>query len=120
MNDIFIYNKIRKKKYIEHVRLILHRLQELNLFVKTFKCEFFKPELSFLRFQCEKDEINMKKTELRQFKNDSSQNRSKIFNVFVKFINFYKCFIKNYLFIASSFLDYLKTSKIKKKSKKES
>ncbi len=60
LNDILIFNKIRKK-HVHHVQQILDKLQILKLYIKLFKCKFFKKELFFLKYKVEKREISMKK-----------------------------------------------------------
>ena len=39
LNDILIYNKI-KKDHIKHIRLILQKLREIDLQINILKCEF--------------------------------------------------------------------------------
>ena len=39
LNDILIYNNI-KKKHIEHIKKILKKLQQINLYLNINKCEF--------------------------------------------------------------------------------
>ena len=48
LNDILIYNKI-KKKYIRHVRLILQKLIDANFQVDILKSCFYVQEITFLK-----------------------------------------------------------------------
>ncbi len=60
LNDILIFSKIRKQ-HVHHVQQILDKLQILKLYIKLFKCKFFKKELFFLKYKVKKREISIKK-----------------------------------------------------------
>ncbi len=47
LNDIIIYSKTLKK-HKKHVRLVLHRLWEIDLQMNINKCKFYIQEISFL------------------------------------------------------------------------
>ncbi len=48
LDDIIIYNKILKK-HKKYVRLVLHKLQEIDLQMNINKCKFHVQEISFLK-----------------------------------------------------------------------
>ncbi len=64
LNDILIFSKTRKQ-HVHHIRQILDKLQILKLYIKLFKCKFFKKELFFLEYKVEKKEISMKKNQVQ-------------------------------------------------------
>jgi len=47
INDILVYFK-NEEEYEEHLRLVLQKLRENQLYVKFSKCEFWLDEVSFL------------------------------------------------------------------------
>ena len=47
LNDIFIYNKIRKQ-YERHFTQIFQKLEKIEFQIDIKKCEFFQTEISFL------------------------------------------------------------------------
>jgi hypothetical protein len=47
------------KKHIEHVKLMLQRLKESNLYFKLNKCNFHVFHVNFLSFRMSLDEITM-------------------------------------------------------------
>ena len=49
LDDIVIFSK-RKENYNNHVRLVLQKLCEFNLYVKLSKCIFDTVEINFLEF----------------------------------------------------------------------
>ncbi len=64
LNDILIFSKTRKK-HVHHIQQILDKLQILKLYIKLFKCKFFKKKLFFLEYKVEKREISMKKNQVQ-------------------------------------------------------
>jgi hypothetical protein len=49
LNNIFIFIKEDKKKYIKKVKKVLNKLQKYELFLKFKKCKFYKKEILFLK-----------------------------------------------------------------------
>src|ERR1041385_7017269 len=47
LNDILIYSK-NEEEHVEHLRLVLMKLQEHRLYAKFSKCEFWLPEVTYL------------------------------------------------------------------------
>src|SRR6266487_4510028 len=62
LNNILIYFK-NEKDHEEHIREILRRLQEKNLYLKLGKCEFHKQQVKYLEhiIITEELEINSEK-----------------------------------------------------------
>ena len=49
LNNIYIYSD-SIKEYAKHVREVLDRLKKVKLYIKLFKCEFDKKEITFLEY----------------------------------------------------------------------
>jgi Reverse transcriptase (RNA-dependent DNA polymerase) len=49
LNNIYIYSD-SIEKYAKYVRKILDRLRKARLYIKLFKCEFDKKEITFLKY----------------------------------------------------------------------
>ncbi len=58
LDDIIIYSKTLKK-HKKHVRLVLHRLQEINLQMNINKCEFHVQKIFFLKLLLFIEELKM-------------------------------------------------------------
>ena len=58
LDDILIFSK-RKKNHVQHIQLVLEKLQEYRLFVKLLKCVFSAEEIQFLSFIINKFGIQM-------------------------------------------------------------
>ena len=62
-DDFFIYSKIRME-HIRHVKKILKRLKNFNLYVNLKKCDFFTIELEFLGFMVSITGVSMDKCKM--------------------------------------------------------
>ena len=58
LNDILIYNRI-KKDHIKHVRLILQKLREIDLQINILECEFHVQKTKFLNLLMFIDELRI-------------------------------------------------------------
>jgi len=58
LDDIIIYSKTLKK-HRRHVRLILHRLREIDLQIDINKCEFHVQKIIFLELLMSIEELKM-------------------------------------------------------------
>ncbi|XP_073445542.1 receptor-type tyrosine-protein phosphatase eta-like [Dendrobates tinctorius] len=58
LDDILVYS-LDKQTHIGHLRVVLQRLRENQLFAKLEKCSFFAQELPFLRFIISSDGFRM-------------------------------------------------------------
>ena len=116
LNNILIYSEILNQHH-KHVKKVLERLWKFQLYINLKKCEFSTQKVKFLRFIISITDvvINLHRIEIIQ-----DWSTSKIFckvQVFLNFVNFYRCFIKHYSCIAESLTDLIKSSKNDKKFK---
>ena len=115
LNDILIYSE-NSTKHWRHVRMILKRLRQFQLFVNLKKCQFDIKKVEFLKFIIFIDEVQMNSKRVRTI---NEWFRSKIYKkvqIFLSFVNFYKRFIYRYSAIAAPLTDLLKNNKKDKKS----
>ena len=56
LDDILIYSK-NEEEHAEHLRLVLEKLREHQLYAKFSKCEFWLPEVTYLGHVISKDGI---------------------------------------------------------------
>jgi hypothetical protein len=64
LNNIYIYSD-SIEEYAKYVREILDRLKKAKLYVKFFKCEFDKKEITFLRYVIGVHKIRMDNAKIR-------------------------------------------------------
>jgi len=103
LDDIIIYSKTLKK-HKQHVRLVLHRLQETDLQMNINKCKFHVQKIFFLRLLLfiEKLKMNFRKVQA-VVKWSTSTNLIQM-QFFIDFCNFYRRFIKNFSKIVYSLI----------------
>jgi len=102
LDDILIYSKTQKK-HKQHVRLILDRLQDADLQIDIQKCEFDVEETVFLKIIVSEQDLCMNFIKVKVIVNWATSINLKEMQSFVNFVNFYRCFIKNFSKLVKSF-----------------
>lgn len=100
LDDILIFSK-SKKEHILHVRQVLQRLLENQLFVKAEKCDFHQSSVSFLGFIIDTGGIRMDPSKVNAVMNWPVPSDRKQLQRFLGFANFYRRFIRNYSSVAA-------------------
>ncbi len=95
LNDILIYSKMRKK-HKDHVKLVLSRLREAELQIDIRKCEFDVEETVFLEVIVSELNLRMNFSKVTVIVSWITSINLKEIQSFVKFVNFYRRFIKNF------------------------
>lgn len=96
---------------MQHVRLVLKRLLENKLFVKSEKCEFHVASVSFLGFAVEKGQLKADPAKVQAVAEWSTPSTRKQLQKFLGFANSYRRFIHNYSQVAAP-LTHLTSSKL--------
>uniref|UniRef100_A0A3B3IH81 Gypsy retrotransposon integrase-like protein 1 n=1 Tax=Oryzias latipes TaxID=8090 RepID=A0A3B3IH81_ORYLA len=100
LDDILIYSS-NLTQHEHHVRLVLERLLENQLFVKAEKCEFHTSSVPFLGYIIEAGNIRPDPAKIEAVTQwETPQTRKKL-QQFLGFANFYRLFIRNYSSIAA-------------------
>jgi len=103
LDNIIIYSKTLKK-HKKHVRLVLHRLQEIDLQMNINKCKFHVQEISFLELLLFIEELKMNFRKVQAVVEWSTSTNLTQMQFFVNFCNFYQRFIKNFSKIVHSLI----------------
>ena len=114
LNDILIYNS-NSTKYWQYMRLIFERFKQYQLYVNLKKCEFVITKIEFLNFIVFIKNVQMNSKKIRIIQKWSLSKNYREFQIFLKFVNYYKRFIKNYFKLFVFFIDLLKKNKNDKK-----
>ncbi len=103
LDDIIIYSKTLKK-HKQHVRLVLHRLQETDLQMNINKCKFHVQKIFFLKLLLFIEELKMNLRKVQAVVEWSTSTNLTQMQFFVNFCNFYQRFIKNFSKIVHSLI----------------
>jgi len=102
LDDILIYSKT-KKKHRNHVKLVLSWLREAELQMNIWKCKFNVKETVFLEVIVSELDLRMNLSKVTVIVSWITSTNLKEIQSFVKFVNFYRHFIKNFLKLVKSF-----------------
>lgn len=100
IDDILVFSP-DEETHKDHVRKVLQRLLDNQLYVKAEKCEFHKPSVSFLGFVLSEGEIQMDPAKVSAVAEWATPRSRKEVQRFLGFANFYRKFIRNYSSIAA-------------------
>ncbi len=102
LDDILIYSKTRKK-HRDHVRLVLRWLREAELQIDIWKCKFDVEKTVFLEVIVSEQDLCMNSSKIIIIVNWTTLINLKEIQSFVKFVNFYRCFIRNFFKLVKLF-----------------
>ncbi len=111
LDDIIVCNN-NKKEHIQHVRKILQRLREANIQANVDKCEFHTKETKFLEMIVERDEIKMNFEKIITIIEWRKSTHLKKIQAFLRFVNFYRRFIKDFFKVAKSLIRLIRKNQL--------
>ncbi len=103
LDNILIYSKTQQEHW-QHVKMILNHLQEADLQVDIWKCEFNVEETVFLKVIVSEQNLRMNSIKVKVIVNWTTSINLKEVQSFVKFVNFYRRFIKNFSKLVKPFI----------------
>jgi hypothetical protein len=107
INDIFIFFKILEK-HERHVRVVLEKLLQYKLYVNIKKSKFNVVKTTFLNFIIIHDDVKINLSKIEMIVNWSKSHSHKNVQIFLKFVNFYIKFIKEFFRVANALFALLK------------
>jgi transposase InsO family protein len=114
LDDILIFSKDRDT-HTAHVKEVLERMREAELYAKPSKCVFYQQSVEFLGFILSTEGVSMdprRVQTIREWKEPTSYHE---IQVFLGFCNFYRRFIYGYSRVTAPLTELLKGSKDGKK-----
>jgi hypothetical protein len=113
INDLLMFFSFIEE-HIEHVKLMLQRLRQFNLYFKLSKCSFHVFHVNFLDFRMSFEDIAMQTSRVIVVKNWSKSKSHRDVQVFIKFANFYKRFVHAFFKASAELISLLKESEKEK------
>ncbi len=110
MDDILVYSDTLDS-HVQHVRAVLKRLIDHQLYAKIEKCEFHQSLTSFLGYIISADGVAMDEKKINSVLNWPTPKTTKDLQRFLGFANFYRRFIRNFSTIAAPMTSLLKGGK---------
>ncbi|KAI2645252.1 Transposon Tf2-6 polyprotein [Labeo rohita] len=107
IDDILVYSKT-EEEHVDHVRTVLSRLLQNQLYVKAEKCEFHVHQTSFLGYHISHQGVKMDITKIQAVTEWPRPTTVKELQRFLGFANFYRRFIRNYSMVAAPLTSLLK------------
>ena len=95
LNDILIYsNSIENHR--RHVKKMLQKLKKTGIQIDIDKCEFHVVKTKFLKMIVDRNGVRMNSKKIIVIQNWKTSRHFQQMQFFLKFINFYRRFIKNF------------------------
>ena len=95
LDDILVFSKSEEEHY-EHLRLVIERLYNADLYANSKKCEFLKPSVEYLGFIIDKEGIHVDPERVKTISEWPRPKTYRDIQVFLGFCNFYRRFIFNF------------------------
>ncbi len=102
LDDILIYSKMRKK-HRDHVKLVLSQLRKAELQMNIRKYEFNVKKTVFLEVIVSEQDLRINSSKMIVIVNWITSINLKEIQSFVRFVNFYHHFIRNFFKLVKSF-----------------
>ena len=116
LDDILIYFKTREKHW-KCVRKMLERLRQFKLYAKLSKCSFMIQMIEFLEYIINNHDVFMNSRRVKVIQTWFEFKTLRELQIFLKFANFYKRFVKFYAKITRALTELLKENKQRRQSK---
>nr|XP_009769533.1 PREDICTED: uncharacterized protein LOC104220373 [Nicotiana sylvestris] len=107
LDDIVVYSKTLEE-HLMHLRKVLSRLREHELYAKLSKCSFAQKQIDFLGHVIEEGWIKMDKQKIHAITDWPPPKDIHALRAFLGLCNFYRRFVKNYSLIAVPLTELLK------------
>ena len=114
LDDIVVYSN-DYEAHTHHVRMVLERLREYELYINLKKCSFHVTSIDFLGFIVSVDGVSMEKSRVDAIREWPYPTTFREVQVFLGTANFYRRFIIHYLRVILLITNLLKGSKNGKK-----
>ena len=107
LDDILIYSQTWQE-YLSHVRVVLKRLEQAGLTLKSSKCVFGTVECEYLGHKIGKGGVSPLESKILAIQNIAKPQTKKEVRTFLGMTGYYRCYIRDYATIAAPLTDLTK------------
>lgn len=107
MDDILLVTS-DKETHLIRLEQVMKKLSEVNLKIKTKKCQFFVDETKFLGYKISKHGMKMDENKLEDVKAMPYPSNKKELQSFLGMVNYYRVFVKNFAKSAEDLYELLR------------
>ncbi|KAI2655269.1 Transposon Tf2-6 polyprotein [Labeo rohita] len=110
IDDILIFSN-SLAEHVQHVRAVLQRLIQHQLYAKEEKCQFHQQSIAFLGYVISPEGVAMDDAKVKAVREWPRPKTLKELQRFLGFSNFYRCFIRNFSTVAAPLTSMVKRGK---------
>ena len=107
LDDVLIYSETALE-HKRHVRIVLEKLRQADLYAKPEKCQFSVQEVAFLGYLISPHGVRMDLKKVEAVTSWPTPQSQHDIQVFLEFANFYRKFINEYSCIVTPLMALLK------------
>ena len=108
IDDILVYSK-NKKEHAEHLRIVLTRLREHQLYAKFSKCDFWLKEVQFLGHVLSAEGVAVDPSKVKDMLDWKPPTTVHQVRSFLGMVGYYRRFILDFSRVSKSITGLLKT-----------
>ena len=107
LNNVLIYLD-NKNKYKNYILIVLRKISKVDIYLNTAKCTFSTKRVRYLSFILTTNGLEIDLKKVATILEQQTLRNVKNVQVFLRFANFYKQFIKGFLLIAKHLIELTK------------
>ena len=111
LDNILIYSE-NKKNHKKHIKKVLKKFQEKNLYLKLKKCEFHKQQVKYLEHIVMTEKLKMNSEKIKAVIEFLTSECIKNIQAFQELTEYYQKFITNFISITASLINLLQKNKL--------
>jgi hypothetical protein len=110
LDDILIFSRTREE-HLQHLRLVLEKLRQHQLYVKSSKCEFMKTKIDFLGHLVSSEGILPQEEKTRAISSWPTPKNLQDIRTFLGLDNYYHKFVPRFAHIAAPLTNLMRNEK---------